>query len=287
MAVRLPNSTAPKSSGSLPKKSASSLKIQTGAVVSEGQRIGIYGSGGIGKTELAANLIKVGVRPLFVDLDKGTFGLNVARVSCAEDGEALSFESIRSLLQSDDWLNDYDAVVIDTFTALEEVIARHVLDNVPCDNKGKKASSLEDFSFGKGLIHVFEHALLILQDLDQLARKGKHIVLICHQVAERVPSADSEDYLEYQPRLQSPNKTAKTRERVFEWCNHFFRLDHDRAVFDGKAANGDARSIFCSRTTTAWAKHRTLSNGQQIPERLDYEKGSFEIWSIIFEGTAK
>lgn len=280
MAIPIPKSASPKGKHESPSV-GEPLKIKKGRVKGQGERIGIYGSGGIGKTELAAGLKVVGINPIFIDLDSGSSGLDVDRIGY---GDNLSFQDIRSFLQADYWHGDYGAVVIDTFTALEEIIAEHVIEFVPHEKATKTINNLEDYGWGKGQVHVFEHALLVLQDLDALARKGIHVIIICHQVAERVPSAESEDYLEYQPRMQSPNKTAKIRERVFEWTNHFFRVDHDRAVTDGKAIKADSRSIFTVRNTTSWAKHRTLASGKQMPDRVDYEKGSVELWKIMFGG---
>lgn len=264
-----------------PAAKPAKINLVSGVVTNQGERIGIYGSGGIGKTELVASLENVGIKTLFIDLDEGTLGLAVNRVADEEGNMIRTFNAVRSVLQDPVIVDQFDCIVIDTFTKLEELIAKHVIENVPHE-KGKVVRSLEDYGFGKGLVHVFEHALLILQDLDNLARIGKHVVLVCHQTAEKVPSAESDDYLEYQPRLQSPSKTAKLRERVFEWCNHFFRVDHDRYVEDGKAEKGNSRSIHTVRSTTAWAKHRTLGSGREIPDRIDYDRGSYELWQIMF-----
>lgn len=249
--------------------------------VQEGERIGFFGPGGIGKTELVAGLRHVGIDPLWIDLDRGSLGLDVARASI--DGELVrTFDDIRRVLHDDDLVAEFDAIVIDTFTAFEECIRQYVIDNVPHEVKSVSINRLEDYGFGKGYTHVFESALLVLGDLDALARRGKHIVLVCHQLAERVPSAESEDYLEYQPHLQSPPRTGKLRERVFSWCNHFFRVDHDRNVKKGKADVGNSRSIHTNKTTTAWAKHRTMPNGREFPAVIAYPKGGYELWEIMF-----
>ena len=250
--------------------------------MSQGERIGIYGPGGIGKTELCASLLEVGIDPLFIDLDGGSMGLEVGRATCGDDNHlARSFDEVRSVLQNRDITNEFGAVVIDTFSTLEERIREWVVANVPHE-KRKPINSIEDYGFGKGYMHIFEAGLLVLQDLDALCRQGKHCVLICHQCAEKVPSAETEDYLEYQPRLQSPPKQGKLRERVFEWTNHFFRIDHDRAVEDGKAAVGDVRTIHTVRTTTAWAKHRTMPNGHEFEPTIPFQKVTYELWETMF-----
>ncbi len=249
----------------------------------QGERIGIYGPGGIGKTELVASLQDLGIEPLFIDLDQGSLGLDVARSTV--NGELVhSFEQVRTVLQNVDAIaaENFGAVVIDTFSALEDMTRDWVLANVPHEKNGKAINRIEDYGFGKGYQHIFETALLVLQDLDAICRRGIHAVVICHQSADKVPSAETEDFLEYQPRLQSPPKMGKLRERVFEWCNHFFRVDHDRSVEDGKADKGDVRTIHTIRTTTAWAKHRTMPNDREFPETIHYPKGGTELWEIMF-----
>jgi hypothetical protein len=252
----------------------------TRGIIQGGERIGIYGPGGIGKTELVANLADVGKEVMFIDLDQGTFGLDVAR-GMVGGNLASTFEEVRAILHDRDTIEPYDVLALDTFSVFEDRIREWVIQHVPHE-KGKSIQRIEDYGYGKGYTHIFEAALLVLQDLDALCRRGKHVILVCHQCAEKVPSAETEDYLEYQPRLQSPPKTGKLRERIFEWCNHFFRIDYDRFVEDGKVVEGDVRSIRTTRTTTAWAKHRTLSNGRELPDVIPFAKGDSTLWQYLF-----
>jgi hypothetical protein len=269
-----------------PKPVAATAGVKRGVVADQGERIGIYGPGGIGKTELAASLMKVGIDPLFIDLDQGSLGLNVARAVSGDDEHLTrTFAEVRSVLQDHDLIRQFGAVVIDTFTTLEDRVRDHVIATIPHE-KGKTITSIEDYGFGKGLSHVFDQALLILSDLEAISRLGIHVVVICHQVSEKVPSVESEDFLEFQPRLQSPGKTAKLRERMFEWCNHFFRVDFDRFVEGGKVATNNSRSVNTIKTTTAWAKHRTMPNGRVFDPAIPFEKDSYLLWSTMFGGEA-
>ena len=250
--------------------------------LASGSKIGVYGPGGEGKTTLCAGISQVGIKPVLIDLDKGSSGLTeIARAMNSDGSLCSTFSEVRAALQSPAIL-EFDCVIIDTLSALEERAREHVIATVPHEKSGRPINSLEDYGFGKGYVHLYEQMLLILSDLDALVEKGKHIILICHQVAERAPSATSEDYLEYQPRLQSPPKTGKVRERVFEFCDHFFRLDQDRVVTDGKAMNTDSRAIYTTRSATSWAKHRALPNGREIPDVIPFPKGSVEIWKLLF-----
>ena len=208
-------------------------------------------------------------------------GLDVDRIGGGDD---LSFQDIRSFLQADYWHGDYNAVVIDTFTALEEVIAEHVIEFVPHEKATKTITSLEDYGWGKGQVHVFDHALLILQDLDAPCPKREYTLLsFATKLQSEFPVLNRRTIWSINLGCKAPTRRQKF-ERVFEWTNHFFRVDHDRAVSDGKAVKADSRSIFTVRNTTSWAKHRTLASGRQMPDRVDYEKGSVELWEIMFGG---
>lgn len=258
------------------------VKVSKGVVTNLGEKIGIYGGGGQGKTSLVAAVQNLGIEVLYIDLDQGSLGLDVAR-AINEDGHLVStLDEVRAVLQNHELIKEFGMVCIDSFSALEERIKDWVIENIPIDSKGTKAKSIESYGFGKGFVHIWETALKVLGDLDAISRLGVHVCLVCHQVAEKVPSAESEDYLEYQPRLQSPPKTAKLRERVFEWTNHFFRLDMDRDVTDGKAEINKSRAIYTERSTTAWAKHRKLPNGREFPQVIPFPKGSDELWQIMF-----
>jgi len=96
-----------------------------------------------------------------------------------------------------------------------------------------------------------------------------------------VPNPTGENYLQYQPRLQSPPKQGKCRERVKEWADHLLFCDFDKAVSkDGKAVGHGSRTIYCSERPTYWAKSRTISD--DVP----YQLGDSTIWQMIFNKEA-
>ena len=104
----------PKTSRSSPAKSreresspsrSSGISLVSGVVSNQGERIGVYGSGGIGKTELVASMEKVGIKTLFIDLDEGTLGLEVSRVADSDGNLISSFEAVREVLQNKDLIS--------------------------------------------------------------------------------------------------------------------------------------------------------------------------------------
>lgn len=241
-----------------------------------GEKVVIYGSGGAGKSTLCSLLENVGVRTLFIDVGDSTSHLDVARAEPFPE----TFDDVRTILHDTKLLADFGAVVIDDFTKLEEMAIAWTLETIPKELQGggtARVNSVEGYGWGKGYVHVYETFLLILADLDALARQGKHVVGTAHQMTTSVPNPKGDDWLQYQPRLLS-TKQAQLRERVREWAYHLVYIDFDTAVDkEGKAKGGTTRTIYPNPTATHWAKSRLLD------EPIPYDLGSVEFWNRIFK----
>jgi hypothetical protein len=234
---------------------------------SMGRKVVIFGSGGCGKTKLVSLLKQVGVSVLVADVEEGSSYLDVTRV----DPTPATFEEVRAVLHND-LLSQFDAVCIDSLTKLEEYATAYVLANIPHE-KGHMVSRIEDFGYGKGYSHIYEAMLLVLGDLDRLSRMGKHVICVCHDCTETVPNPAGENYLQYQPRLQSPPKAGKLRERVREWADDLCYIGWDLIVTkDGKAQGSGSRTIYPIQLPSHWAKSRTLS------EPIPYIDNDPELW---------
>lgn len=265
-----------------PPKSAAPAKQETPkreTRISRGTKIGPqkvveYGPGGVGKSELAANAAKVGLRPIFIDLEDGTKWLDVARID-----DCVTFEDVRGVLNpSSDALDEFDLVVVDSMTKLEELASNYVVRNIPHEKREVKISSIEDYGFGKGMTHIYDAILLILGDLDGLVRRGKSVCLICHECVATVPNPNGDDWIRYEPRLQSPQSgKSSVRLRVKEWSDHLVFVNYDKVVEDGKATGHGSRTIYPFELPSHMAKSRSLS------ESIVYEKGSAELWNQLFK----
>ena len=235
-------------------------------------KIVVYGPGGCGKSSLAASLARVGIEPLFLDLESGTKFLDVARM------EPQSWDELRAALHDQDLLrSSFGAVVIDSGTKAEEMAMEWMLANVKHE-KGHTCQSIEDYGYGKGYVHLYETFMLMLGDLDAVARSGRHIVMICHDCTETVPNPASDDYIRYAPRLQSPaSGKFSIRNRVREWTDHTLAIMFDVAIAnDGKAKGTGTRAIYCQERPTHVAKSRTLS------DTIIYTKDSPTLWQALF-----
>lgn len=229
-------------------------KITTGA----GHRMVLYGPGGIGKTTLASAL----PGPVaFIDLDDSLPRLvnqldtsNILPVSGVDN-----WAHLRAALQSDGW-DQVSSIVIDTGTRAEELAIAHTLDTVPHE-KGHLCARLEDYGYGKGFQHVYDTFLPLLADLDRHTRAGRHVAILCHDCTSTVPNPAGEDWLRYEPRLQSPNSgKASIRLRVREWADHVLFLGYDVDVGkDGKGRGAGTRTIYPAELPHCMAKSRTTA----------------------------
>jgi hypothetical protein len=234
----------------------------------------IYGPGGVGKTELASMLAQVNISPFFIDLEDGTKFHNVSRCDPAPQ----TFDELRQVLQDDQLWDGFGAVVIDSLTKAEELCIAWTLANVPKNEQNGRATSIESYGFGKGFTHSYESFLPLLGDLDAHIRKGRHVICLAHECTTTVPNPTGEDWLRYEPRLQSPaSGKASIRHRVKEWCDHLIYIGFDvSASKEGKGVGGGTRTIYPTELPAWWAKSRSLSN--PIP----YRQGDAELWRQMF-----
>jgi len=249
-------------------------KVAFGAIQPQGHRICIYGGGGTGKTTLACNAPgPVGVFDLELSMPVLRPQLPAEADIRIVDGVE-SWAQLREALHADGW-DDIRTIVIDSVTKAEELAAAWVLENVLVDEK-RRATRLEDYSYGKGYTHVYETFLTLLGDLDQHVRAGRHVVLIAHDCTTNVPNPSGEDWLRYEPRLQSPSSGKNSiRLRVREWADHVLYLGYDVEVKDGKGKGAGTRTLCPVELPHCMAKSRTCDTAQGV------EKNDPAVWSSI------
>lgn len=252
--------------------------VQFGEVAaSSGHRVLLYGPGGIGKTTLASQL----PGPVaFIDLDES---LPRLRSQLEESGRMENimpvtgihnWQTLRDVIQADGW-EKVRSIVIDTGTRAEELAVAHTLETVLVD--GKRVTSVEGYGYGKGYGFVFDTFLPLLADLDRHARAGRNVVFVCHDCTSTVPNPAGEDWLRYEPRLQSPNSgKASIRLRVREWADHVLFVGYDVSVGkDGKGSGRGTRTLYSAEVPHCMAKSRTTQ--ETIPLGNDGEA----VWGAV------
>lgn len=241
-----------------------------------GHRIVLYGPGGIGKTTLAAHL----PGPVaFIDLDEslGRLGERIGTAEIMPVSGAATWVDLRSALQSEGW-DKVKSIVIDTGTRAEELAVAHTLATVKKE-QGQSAENVEAYGYGRGYVHVFDTFLHILADLDRHCRAGRNVAIICHDCTATVPNPAGEDWIRYEPRLQSPTSgKASIRLRVKEWADHVCFMGYDVSVSkDGKGQGAGTRTIYTQELPHFMAKSRTCQ--QAIPVGDDGK----EVWNQIIK----
>lgn len=259
MAIPTRNQTPPP-----PATQASRNKVSFSAIPEKkGQRVVLYGTGGIGKSTLACLLPDAA----FIDLDES---LPILKGQLKEMGAAipksvtcLTFGEVRVALQSDGW-DSIKNIVIDTGTRLEELAVAQTLKTVLVGTQ--KATGIEDYGYGKGYQYVFDTFLPILGDLDRHVRAGRNIIIICHECTNSVPNPNGENWIRYEPRLQSPNSgKASIRLRMKEWADHVLFLSYDVAVDKkGKGQGSGTRTLHTAEIPSFMAKSRTTTESFSI-----------------------
>ena len=238
-------------------------------------RVVIYGAGGIGKTTLA--LFAPGPVAVF-DLDESLpillsqldgHDLDIRLLSCQ------TWDDIRDNLHADGW-DEIKTIVIDSGTRAEELATAHTLATVP-DQHGQAAKSIESYGYGKGYGHVYDTFMLLLGDLDQHARAGRNVILTCHDCTTNVPNPAGEDWLRYEPRLQSGTSgKASIRLRMRDWADHLFFIGYDIDVREKKGIGSGTRTIFPNELPHCMAKSRTLD------DPIPFDRYSIELWNQLF-----
>lgn len=239
------------------------LDISSG-IVTGAESIVIFGPGGIGKSTLAAWL----PAPLFLDVERGTVKLDVARDSSITD-----WSTLRGKLAA---INSspppgIQTIVIDTVTVAEEFAKEHVIatrraGGTKGEGAARVVNSIEDYGFGKGWQYVADELNGLLADCDRLLRKGLNVCLIAHEVASPVPNPGGEDFIRWEPHLYAgdKNKRGSIRDRVKQWANHVLFVGYDVHVEDGKGRGSGTRTIYTLELPTHIAKSRTAQVAQSF-----------------------
>lgn len=254
----------------LPTAGSSALKQYT-PPAARGKRIGMYGTGGIGKTSLAA---RAPGRKLFIDLDESLAELDSIDFQ-AQRVHVTTPTTWAELRKAITEARDVDTIIIDSVTRAEELAVAHTIKTIP-NPKGAFVKNIEAYGYGEGFSYAFDTFLPLLADLDTHVRAGCNVILVMHECMSTVPNPQGEDYIRYEPRLQNPKSgKASIRLRLKEWLDHLFFIGYDIDVKDNRAKTSGSRTIYPLEMAHCMAKSRSLK------QEIVYEEGSAELWDQL------
>ena len=232
-----------------------------------GHFIGLHGTGGAGKSTLAAMLPG---KTLFVDLEGSlqiikpkleAMGL-LARITPKflrydSKAPAAAWNDLVAFIGSD-VVRGFDNVVIDSFTRAQEWAAQNCIESIPGDSATIR-KSLEQWMYGKGAQLVYDKFAPIYPLIDELCDGGVNVLAIAHSEPTRFTNADGADYWQNQPRLvQGEKGKAPGRATFLEKTDHLLYLAADVTVEKGKASGGMSRTLYTGGLATMMAKSRTV-----------------------------
>lgn len=238
----------------------------------QAQRVCIYGTGGVGKTSLAA----LAPNPLIIDLEDGGWRLDVPRIGRAE---VPSLDDLREAMLGEH-TKQFATIVVDSLTIVEQLCAKHVIATIK-GPKGSTVDSLEDYGYGKGYAHLVEVFRQFLADATAIREAGRNVILVAHDATTNIPNPAGEDYLAYQPRLYTnKDQTVSLRKELKEWCDHLLFINYDMTVDKTGVARGNgSRTIYPVEQPHAMAKSRSLRDAVIYRDEADGQ-----VWDLIFGG---
>lgn len=164
--------------------------------------LAIYGTGGIGKTSLAAEFPDP--LYLFTEGEEPPTDIELPTL-VGDDGEPKPIESFSELLNVFEQLltekHSFKTVIVDSLDALEKMVWAHTCarmgwETIDSNDKGSPTA------FGKGYLEADNDWLEYIAAVRALARAGLHVVQILHSEVKSHNDPVVDSYDRYRPKLQ-------------------------------------------------------------------------------------
>ena len=228
----------------------------------------MYGVEGIGKSTLASQFPD----PLFIDTEGSTAQLDVKRLPRPNDWT--------ELLSQVDWVCGHPdscrTLVLDTADWAEALCITHVC-------AASKKDGIESFGYGKGYTYVAEAFGLLIDKLENVRKKGIHIVITAHAVIRKFEQPDELGAYDRWSMKTSKQVAPLIREWVdallfLNYKTLVVNVDNQGAAKGRNKAQGGMRVIYTTHNNCWDAKNRF-----GLPEELPLQ---FESIAPILGDTA-
>ncbi|TDH35689.1 ATP-binding protein [Pseudohoeflea suaedae] len=229
--------------------------------------IAIYGSGGMGKTSLAAEF----PNPVYLHTEGEETPTDVDIPS----GEIETFDGLLNVfgeLLTEE--HEFETVIIDSLDAVEKLLWAHTCarmgwDTIDSNDKGSPTA------FGKGYLEADNDWLEYIAAVKAMARKGMHVVQIMHSEAKRHDDPMVDSYDRYRPKLQkratdiimekSDALLFMMKRPSIKTTKEAFGKEKSKPI----GASGSEREIYTDERAGFLAKNRL-----NMPASIPYKKGN-------------
>lgn len=220
----------------------------------------ITGDAGVGKTTLAATFPK----PIFIRVEDGLqaipHDIRPDAFPVITQPEDL-WEQLKTLITEE---HDYQTVVIDSITQLEQLFGQHIVDTDP---KNPKSLAQAMGGYGAGYVAVAALHGRVRKAAGLLNNKGMNVVFIAHSDVSTIELPDSDAYSRYDLRLHKksmPHYVDNSDLVAYIKLQMFTRGDGERK----KAVSTGQRLAVCHTGAAQISKNRF-----GITEDLQLEQG--------------
>lgn len=186
-------------------------------------KVVIYGPEGIGKSTLASKFPD----PLFIDVEGGTYQLDVARFERPETWDMINEQICWVLTEK---TPPCRTLVIDTADKAEKLCSLKVCANA-------KNGGIEDFGYGKGYTYLAEEFGKFLNLLTDVVDHGINVVVLAHSFLRKFEQPDEIGaYDRYELKLER-----KTAPMLKEWADALLFLNYKTEVIVDKDSKGNQK----------------------------------------------
>ncbi len=220
-------------------------------------RIGICGTGGVGKSTLGAATPK----PIFLPTEDGTQGMDVDAFPVAT-----SFDEVLANLAA--LLNDehpFETIVIDAIDGVERLIWQKVA-------RANGKPTITDIPYAKGYDYALDEWRALLDALKALRdRKGMVVILIAHADIKRFDNPMTDSYDRYIGRLHG-----KAFNMIFEWTDAWlfatqkvFTKTKDAGFKERTQGVGTGERVLYTEERPGWVAKNRYALPPEMPLRWD------------------
>lgn len=232
----------------------------------------IYGNHGLGKTTFGS----LGPKPVFLRTEDG-----LGKLQTATFPKVTSFTMLLGQLeQLYTRKHDFQSVVIDSLDHLEPMVWEEVLKENPSAAKGKPATGIESYGYGKGYAMALDVWRRLVDALNMLREERcMTVILTAHAQIKRFENPQTDPYDRYEMKLNSrASSLMQECADAVLFCSYFTGTRETKDSFDNKrirAIGSGERFLYTEERPAFQAKNR-FGLPPEIPFDID---GAY--WGVI------